>query len=60
MFAITRPASNSRAADIVALYKDEPSHEAWRPPYERQVFDFIIALLKQTLLNASLEFEAKF
>ena len=37
-FATLRPSSLARAADIVALFKDEPSsEEPWRQGYERQV-----------------------
>ena len=37
VFALILPHSYSRAADKVALFKDQPSSDAWRRGFERQV-----------------------
>lgn len=36
-FAVLRPASLAQVGDIVAIFKDNPSSDAWRDGYERQV-----------------------
>ena len=36
-FGVIRPAAFASTADILAIFKDEPSAEPWRKGYERQV-----------------------